>query len=155
MNRFVVGLVVLLMIPNISRTQNRVVTAADLAKALKECESDLDIARFQIGSLRTALDETNKLIDKRRVIADSLIKNLTQQLAIQDSAMTLFRTNSDSLELMIHDYSTKLDEINKLYLKELSRQKQPWYLSRAGLKGLFNGFLVGGAVGLSYSLLKK
>jgi len=148
-------LAVLLVTQNFGWAQNRTVTAADLAKALKECESDLTTASQQISSLRLALNETNQLIDKRKAVADSLIRNLKLQLSIQDSVTTLFRANSDTLQLMVRDYSTKLDEISKLYLHELSRQKQPWYLTKSGLQGLFNGLIMGGAAGLTYSLLKR
>jgi septal ring factor EnvC (AmiA/AmiB activator) len=128
------------------------VTKAELVKALKACEQDLDSAKVQIRTLSDALEDTNRLIDKRATISDSLIANLKYQLFLQDSVTALFKANTDTLQRMVADYSQKLDEVNKLYVHELERQTRPWFLTGNGLKGLSYGLFVGAALGLVFAV---
>jgi len=129
-------------------------TKSQLIKYLRECEDDLEIAVKISDSMKIALEETTKLYEIRRAIADSLVKNLNNQLFIQDSVSVLMSSNADTLKLMVNDYSKMLDKVNKLYIKELERQKNPWWLSKRGLTGLVYGVLVGGAIGSAYSAYK-
>lgn len=130
------------------------VTRAELAQALQECEQDLQTSRQQIEVLRSALQDTDQMIEQRKAISDSLIANLRQQLFIQDSVTTLLKINADTLHSMVVDYSQKLDEVNKLYVHELKKQSRPWFLSANGLKGLSYGAFIGAALGLTFSLTR-
>ena len=129
-------------------------TRSELINYLRECEDDLEKAITIADSLKIALKETKKLYEIRRQVADSLVENLNNQLFIQDSVSILMRTNADTLKLMVDDYGKMLDKVNKLYIKELERQKNPWWLSKRGLTGLVYGVLLGGAIGSAYSAFK-
>ncbi|MDI6792418.1 MAG: hypothetical protein QME81_06060 [bacterium] len=130
-----------------SQIYAQTVNCKQLAEALEGCEDDLDLCRSKVISLSKALESTEKLYQNRMVSADSLIENLKHQLLTQDSITTLLEANSDTLQMMVKDYSDKLDEVNELYIKELKREARPWFLTRSGLKGLVNGVLIGGALG--------
>ncbi len=124
-----------------------------LIEALQSCEEDLQDCRQHVRRLRAALDSTNTLIDRRRAAADSLIKNLTRQLFIQDSVALLMQKNSDTLDTMVDDYARKLDEVDRLYVEELRKQARPWFLSGKGLTGFSYGLFIGGALGLSFAII--
>ena len=136
-----------------NKLQAQQVSARELAKALKECESDLDASKLQIKSLHGALEATDEIILKRKIVADSLFTNLKSQLFFQDSIAILMKMNADTLQLMVRDYSNKLDEVNELYIKELRKQSRPWFLTGNGLKGLFYGVFIGGALGVTFAVL--
>lgn len=135
-------------------------TAQDLARALRECNNALKKcnnerkqAIAKIDSLGQALQVIEELQDKRNVYTDSLVANLTQQLAIQDSVSMLLKANSDTLQVMVRDYSNKLDELDRLYIKELRKQGRPWFLTGKGLRGFATGVLIGGALGITFAVL--
>lgn len=128
------------------------VTKAQLARALSECEADLEASKLQIRKLSDALQATDALIDQHRAVSDSLISNLRQQLVIQDSVSVLLKINADTLQTMVQDFRKKLDEVDRLYISELKKQTRPWYLTGHGLKGLIYGVFIGGALGLVFSL---
>ncbi len=123
------------------------VTRAQLARALQECEQDLEASKQQILKLQQALKASNQVMERYQAVSDSLLSNLKQQLTIQDSVSSLLKMNADTLQAMVADYSKKLDEINRLYIKELKKQSHPWFLTLNGLKGLIYGLLLGGIVG--------
>lgn len=149
MNLFFVGILVL---PFVLKAQD--VTRAELAQALQECEQDLQTSQQQIEILRSALQNTDQMIEQRKNISDSLIVNLSQQLFLQDSVTALLKVNADTLQRMVVDYSQKINEVNKLYIQELKKQTRPWFLSANGLKGLSYGAFIGAALGLTFSLTR-
>jgi hypothetical protein len=97
---------------------------------------------------------TDELWQTRKMYTDSLIFNLKSELTVQDSITGLLKANADTLDLMVKDYGQKLDEVSNLYLKELRRQTKPWFFQSTGLKGFFYGVVIGGAAGLTYSVVK-
>ena len=123
------------------------VTRAQLARALQQCEQDLDASKRQILKLQQALKASDRVMERYQATSDSLIANLKQQLAVQDSVSSLLKLNADTLQAMVNDYGKKLDEINRLYIKELKKQTRPWFLTLNGLKGLIYGLLLGGIIG--------
>lgn len=130
------------------------VTAQELARALSECQQDLVQCMTKNDSLQQALVETENLWESRKNYTDSLGVNLKAQLSFQDSITTLLKANTDTLDIIVKDYSQKLDEVSNLYIRELRRQTNPWFLQKTGLKGFFYGILFGGAAGLTYSVIK-
>jgi len=130
------------------------VTAQQLARALAECQDDVKSCMLLNDSLQNALVQTDELWQTRKMYTDSLIFNLKSEMTVQDSITGLLKANADTLDLMVKDYGQKLDEVSNLYLKELRRQTKPWFLQSTGLKGFFYGVLIGGAAGLTYSVVK-
>ncbi len=126
---------------------------AQLKKALAECEQDLDASLSQIEALKNALNATNSLIDKRAAIADSLIKNLQNQLRLQSQIGKRLQMNADTLQIMVKDYDRKLNEIADLYRKELQRSSRPWFFTLHGWQGFGTGVLIGGAIGVVFSVV--
>ncbi|HHJ53105.1 MAG TPA: hypothetical protein ENJ89_07910 [Caldithrix abyssi] len=123
------------------------VTRAQLARALQQCEQDLDASKRQILKLQQALKASDRVMERYQAASDSLIANLKQQLAVQNSVSSLLKLNADTLQAMVNDYGKKLNEINRLYIKELKKQTRPWFLTLNGLKGLIYGLLLGGIIG--------
>ncbi len=146
-------LIVSLIILPVQDTQAQQVTAHQLAKALSGCKQDLAACSLKVNSLRKALKETQSLWEKRKAYTDNLTADLKAQLSLQDSISFLMRANSDTLGLMVKDYERKIDEVNRLYIKELRKQTRPWFLTSRGLKGFFYGLFVGGALGLAFAVL--
>ena len=130
------------------------VTAQQLARALAECQDDVKSCMLLNDSLQNALIQTDELWQTRKTYTDSLIFNLKSELTVQDSITGLLKANADTLDLMVKDYGQKLDEVSNLYLKELRQQTKPWFLQSTGLKGFFYGVVIGGAAGLTYSVVK-
>jgi len=149
----VIVLVVSLIILSVQNTQAQQVTAHQLAKALSGCQHDLAACALKVDSLQRALKETQLLWGKRRAYTDSLTADLKAQLSLQDSISFLMRANSDTLGLMVKDYERKINEVNRLYIKELRKQSRSWFLTSRGLKGFFYGLFVGGALGLAFAVL--
>ncbi|GEM_PF-2910059 len=143
---------IFLLLVNSAQLFSQQVTKAQLAKALSECEADLEVSKQQIRKLSDALQATDNLIERHRAVSDSLISNLRQQLFIQDSVSALLKINADTLQTMVRDFQKKLDEVDRLYISELKKQSRPWYLTGHGLKGLIYGVFIGGALGLVFSL---
>ncbi len=137
----------LLLLPTVLPAQ---VSAHRLGAALKECEQDLKQASHYIDSLRQALIETRQLWEARKTATDSLIQALQTQLNLQTRVSQRFQANADTLNLMVQDYAHKLDELNRLYIRELKRRGRPWYLSGKGLSGFMYGLFIGGALGVTY-----
>ena len=150
------GLLFTLVILGMIRTapvQAQDVTALELAKALKACRTVVASQNASIDSLTAALDITTDLYQKRVTCTDSLNVSLIQQLIIQDSVTTLMQTNADTLKAMLLDYDGKIDEVSRLYIKELEKQTRPWFLTKNGLKGLCYGLIVGGLLGFTLVVL--
>ncbi len=149
MNRTVrILLVLLFSVPLLAQQPGK----AELARALQQSESELETCRQTVRTLQNALTETDMLLSARKSVSDSLLSNLRKQLSVQDSVTILLKTNSDTLQRMVLDYSDKLDEINRLYVHELKQQTRPWFFTDNGLKGLMYGIFVGAALGLVYGL---
>ena len=130
------------------------VTAQQLARALAECQEDVKSCMLLNDSLQNALIQTDELWQKRKMYTDSLVINLKSELLTQDSITVLLKANADTMDVMVRDYSQKLEEVSNLYVKELQRQTKPWFFQSTGLKGFFYGVLIGGAAGLTYSVIK-
>ncbi|RMG67272.1 MAG: hypothetical protein D6715_05175 [Calditrichaeota bacterium] len=126
------------------------VSSRQLGQALKDCEQDLQQATHYIDSLRNALQATEQLWSARKAATDSLIHNLESQLSLQAKIARRFQANADTLDLMVQDYAAKLDELNRLYIRELKRRGKPWFLSGKGLTGFMYGLFIGGALGVTY-----
>ncbi len=150
---FHIILLVSLISLSVTNTHAQQVTPNQLAKALSTCQKDLSACTLKVDSLRKALKQTQSLWEMRKAYTDSLTANLKTQLSPQDSISFLMRANSDTLGLMVKNYERKIDEVNRLYIKELRRQSRPWFLTKRGLKGFFYGVFVGGALGLAFAVL--
>ena len=140
---------------NTCEIQAHQVNAQELAKALRQCETELDSARIVIDNLRKALRTTEELYIRRIAYADSLSEHLTSQLNVQQSISGLLKSNTDTLQSMVRDYSKKLDEVDELYIKELRKQSRSWFLTEKGLKGFLYGAFIGSATGIAVAILKK
>jgi len=130
------------------------VTKQQLVEELKKCDQALQISRKKIKVLSQALKSTDSLMLAHRAATDRLIQNLHDRLAVQDSITTLMQVNSDTLQAMVRDYKSKLEEVDQLYIAELKKQTKPWFLTGNGLKGLVYGVFIGGALGLTFAILK-
>ncbi len=127
--------------------------AAELAGALEQSEAELEICRDIVDSLQRSLKKTETLYESRNEVADTLVSNLRQQKAVQDSAITLLKQNADTLDLMVEDYAAKLDELNNLYVKELEKSTRPWFLTRKGLTGMLYGLVSSAAIILAVGVV--
>ena len=130
------------------------ITANQLADALQNCNQNLKASMLRIDSLKQALKDTEALWEHRKVYTDSLNKSLAAQITIQDSISKLMEANVTIMDSIVVDYSNKFDEINDLYVKELRKQADPWWLNGKGWKGFFYGIFFGGAMGATFALLK-
>ncbi len=127
-------------------------TTTQLRQALKNCEKDLNISLDKIERLESALKETSQLAERRKAVSDSLIHNLQNQIRLQSAINQKLQANADTLQIMIKDYDKKINEIAKLYRKELQKKARPWFLTWNGLQGFATGVLVGGAIGIIFSV---
>lgn len=130
------------------------VTREELARELQKCDLALQESQQQIKILSAALKATDSLMFAHKNATDNLIANLKAQLQVQDSVSVLMKMNSDTLQAMVRDYSAKLDEVNQLYISELKKQTRSWFFTSNGLKGLVYGVFIGGALGLTFAILK-
>ncbi|HID39936.1 MAG TPA: hypothetical protein EYP36_10550 [Calditrichaeota bacterium] len=130
------------------------VTKRQLAEELKKCDLALKASQEQIKVLSMALRATDSLMLAHRAATDRLIQNLHDRLVVQDSITTLMQVNADTLQAMVRDYKSKLEEVDRLYIAELKKQTKPWFLTGNGLKGLVYGVFIGGALGLTFAILK-
>ncbi len=127
-------------------------TTAQLKQALKGCEKDLNASLDKIEQLENALKATTQLSERRKALSDSLINNLQNQIRLQAAINSRLKANADTLQLMVKDYDRKLNEVAELYRKELQKKSRPWFFSWNGLQGFATGVLIGGALGVIFSL---
>ncbi len=144
---------VLFLILIFGLTAGHTQTTAQLKQALMGCEKDLNTSLDKIEKLEKALKETTQLTARRKAISDSLIRNLQNQIRLQTAINQKLQANADTLQIMVKDYDRKLNKVAELYRKELQKRRRPWFLSWNGLQGFATGVLVGGALGVVFSLV--
>ncbi len=135
-------------------TQSYSQTTAQLKQALRGCEKDLNTSLNKIEQLENALKATTQISERRKALSDSLIRNLQNQIRLQAAINSRLKANADTLQAMVKDYDHKLNEVADLYRKELQKKARPWFLSWNGLQGFATGVLVGGALGVIFSIAR-
>ncbi len=135
-------------------TQSYSQTTAQLKQALRGCEKDLNTSLNKIEQLENALKATTQISERRKALSDSLIRNLQNQIRLQAAINSSLKANADTLQAMVKDYDHKLNEVADLYRKELQKKARPWFLSWNGLQGFATGVLVGGALGVIFSIAR-